>query len=646
MEGRGLFSARLLAIGFLLLLPTQDGWARLGTQYQMALGNPDAASTNSASRTKFLINQRAQYAISYNDNTHQPNWVSWSYSLDDDGTQARTDAWQTEELLPSGYLKIGTASFGTTVNNGVTNSWDRGHMCPSADRTKDLINNQVTFRMSNIIPQHANNNQGLWATFESYTRTLASGGNEVLIITGPAEFSGATIANGMLIPGSVWKIAVVVPNASSTTAASQRLTSSTRVIALLTPNIGYTSGLINDWKAYRTSVEQIEQVTGLNFFSEVDPAVATYLKNVVDTGTAPNQPTVITSFSPTFGPPGTTVTISGYNFGSSPMVEFDGTAATVVTVVNANTLTATVPAGTTTGNITVTGTGGMDTSSGEFTVTGGSITPAFSLSTASLTGLTANEGAVGSSRVYTVTGTNLTSNLTVTAPTNFEVSLNNSFFFASVTLSPVAGALSDVPVYVRIKSGAPVGSVSGNVTHEGGGATSKNLPVSGTVASTAPILTFSTTNLSGFTAVQGSAGGSKSYTISGNNLTGNVTVSAPIGYEVSLNNIAFAAEQTITPVGGTIASMIIYARLSASAPPGVNAGSISHAGGVVTVQSVSVSGLVAEPGGEESWVATSGVNTKGAINTGQSFSSKSGVWINEFHYDTDGTDVGEFVEVV
>jgi endonuclease G len=80
-----------------------------------------------------------------------------------------------------------------------------GHVCPSADRTKDLTNNQVTFRMSNIIPQHANNNQGLWATFENYTRTLASGGNEVLILTGPAEFSGSTIANGMVDPGSVWK---------------------------------------------------------------------------------------------------------------------------------------------------------------------------------------------------------------------------------------------------------------------------------------------------------------------------------------------------------------------------------------------------------------------------------------------------------
>ena len=555
----------------------------------MPLGNPDEATNSSTARTKYLI-QKRQYALSYNDNTHQPNWVSWSYTAEDTGSQARTDAWAVEELLPSGFLRIGTSTFGTP--------WDRGHMCPSADRTTNFEDNKQTFRMSNIIPQHANNNQGLWATFETYTRSLAAGGNEVLIITGPSEFSGSTIANGMQIPGSVWKIAVIAPTATSLTPAHQRLTSSSRVIAILTPNIGTAEGLVNDWKSYRTSVEQIEQVTGLHFFSEVDPAVATYLKNVVDTGTGPNTPTVMTSFSPTFGPSGTTVTISGFNFGSNPVVEFDGTTATGVTVVNANTLTATVPTTATTGNITVAGTGGMDTSSGEFTVTGGSTTPVFSLSTAGLTGLTANEGAVGSSRVYTVTGTNLTSNLTVTAPTNFEVSLNNSFFFADVTLSPVAGVLSGVPVYVRIKSGAPVGSVSGNVTHVGGGAASQNLPVSGTVASTAPLLTVSTTNLAGFMAVEGSVGISKSYTVSGLNLTGSITIAAPSDFEISLNSSSgYSNSLTLNPVSGTLANTAVHTRLKNSLSVGSYTGTITHTGGGSSGTSVALSGLVTASGG-------------------------------------------------
>ena len=580
---------RIAGLSTILWFLACTSWARLGVDYQMALGNPDEATNNSTARTKYLI-QKRQYALSYNDNTHQPNWVSWSYTVEDTGSQARTDAWAVEELLPSGFLKIGTSTFGTP--------WDRGHMCPSADRTTNFEDNKQTFRMSNIIPQHANNNQGLWATFETYTRSLAAGGNEVLIITGPSEFNGSTIANGMQMPGSVWKIAVIAPSATSLTPANQRLTSSSRVIAILTPNIATADGLINDWKSYRTSVEQIEQLTGFTFFTEVNPFVATYLKNVVDTGTAPNQPTVITSFSPTFGPSGTPVTISGYNFGSSPVVEFDGTTATGVAVIDANTLTATVPTGATTGNITVTGTGGMDTSSGEFTVTGGSTTPAFSLSTVSLTGLTANEGSSGASRVYTLTGANLSSNLTVSAPANFEVSLNNSFFSADVTLSPVAGALSGVPVYVRIKSGAPVGSVSGNVTHVGGGATSQNLPVSGTVASTAPLLTVSTTNLTGFLAVQGSAGISKSYTVSGLNLTGSITIAAPDDFEISFNSSSgYSSGLTLNPVSGKLANTAVHTRLKNSLSVGSYTGTITHTGGGSSGTNVALSGSVTASGG-------------------------------------------------
>jgi hypothetical protein len=220
-------------------------------------------------------------------------------------------------------------------------------------------------------------------------------------------------------------------------------------------------------------------------FGEVDPAVATYLKNVVDTGTGTNAPTVITYFSPTFGPVGTTVTLSGYNFGTNfSVVEFDGTPATIRSASSQFYHGQSSGANATTGYITVTGTGGTDTSASEFAVTAGGTTPTFSLSAGSLTGLTADEGSAEAARC-TVSGSSLTNALTVTAPTNFEVSLNNSFFSSDVSLTPVAGTLSGVPVYVESRP-ARIDAVSGNVTHVSGGATSQNLAVAGSVASTAP----------------------------------------------------------------------------------------------------------------------------------------------------------------
>jgi len=100
--------------------------------------------------------------------------------------------------------------------------------------------------------------------------------------------------------------------------------------------------------------------------------------------------------------------------------------------------------------------------------------------------------------------------------------------------------------------------------------------------------------------LQGSTGSSKSYTVSGANLTGSITITAPNGYEVSLDNSTFAATRTLTPVNSTIATTTVYARLSATAPTGSNTGSISHAGGSATTQNVSVSGTVSTSGGASS----------------------------------------------
>ena len=76
---------------------------------------------------------------------------------------------------------------------------------------------------------------------------------------------------------------------------------------------------------------------------------------------------VITTMSPTAGPVGTTVTINGWNFAGASSVTFGAVAASFA--VNTNTsITATVPAGATTGRIAVTTPSGTATSPSDFKV--------------------------------------------------------------------------------------------------------------------------------------------------------------------------------------------------------------------------------------------------------------------------------------
>jgi len=84
------------------------------------------------------------------------------------------------------------------------------------------------------------------------------------------------------------------------------------------------------------------------------------------TVTVASAPT-ITGFTPTSGPVGTSVTISGTNFTGATAVAFNGVSASF-TVTSATTIQATVPTGATTGPLSVTTPGGTGTSANVFTV--------------------------------------------------------------------------------------------------------------------------------------------------------------------------------------------------------------------------------------------------------------------------------------
>ncbi len=77
----------------------------------------------------------------------------------------------------------------------------------------------------------------------------------------------------------------------------------------------------------------------------------------------------ITSFNPTSGPVGTSVTITGVSLKQTTKVTFGGVAATTITVNSDTTVTATVPSGAVTGKITITTAGGTATNATLFTVT-------------------------------------------------------------------------------------------------------------------------------------------------------------------------------------------------------------------------------------------------------------------------------------
>jgi len=243
-----------------------------GDNSNMLFGNPSNAGT--VSNDNLLIDQH-YYVESYNATKGEPNWVSWH--LDASNTTnatGRLDNFAAFSGLPVGLYQVQSNSYSGS-------GFDRGHNCPSADRSSSKDANSATFLMTNMIPQAPNNNQQTWANLENYLRSLTSSGYEVYIIMGSYGTGGTgsagtfnTINNGHVnVPSNVWKIAVVLPVGNGDLL---RVTNTTRVIAVNTPNI---NSIQSDWKQYIVTVRSIEQATGYDLLSALPQSV----QNAVET---------------------------------------------------------------------------------------------------------------------------------------------------------------------------------------------------------------------------------------------------------------------------------------------------------------------------------------------------------------------------
>ncbi|MCI0702263.1 MAG: DNA/RNA non-specific endonuclease [Planctomycetia bacterium] len=238
-------------------------------------GMPAEAKTDPANRTAYLI-ERPQYVLSYNDDTKNPNWVCWNLTKSDIGKTKRRERFEPDPDLPREFIRI-------THDDYDGFGFDRGHMCPSADRDDTAENNRVTFYMTNVVPQAPNNNQKGWGRLENHCRNIAEEGNELYIACGPHGQGGTgrisaqqTIgsATRITVPASVWKVVLVLPNKEAVP------NTNTRTIAVWMPN---DQTVTSDWKQYRVSVATVEERTGYRFFPLVPDDVANPIKTRVDT---------------------------------------------------------------------------------------------------------------------------------------------------------------------------------------------------------------------------------------------------------------------------------------------------------------------------------------------------------------------------
>lgn len=246
----------LLFVGFAFILSSTKIKAQ--TEAKLVLGNPSNAVSDINNPENYLVVHRG-FVLSYNKERGGANWVSWHLSKSDIGTTDRTNAFAPDTSLPrSWWIRPTDLSL---------KGYDRGHLCPSEDRSDTEENNRETFLMSNMIPQTARLNRGAWKSLEGYLqKTIPKTNSEAYIYAGCYGDKGR-IKNKITIPTNCYKIAVILPEGNNDL---RRITKETRVIAVNMPN---ESNNLKGWKNYITTVDEIERETGYDFLSALSDSI-------------------------------------------------------------------------------------------------------------------------------------------------------------------------------------------------------------------------------------------------------------------------------------------------------------------------------------------------------------------------------------
>jgi endonuclease G len=221
----------------------------------LAPGNPSNASQNTSNADNYLMINTA-YALSYNNSRGGANWVAWRIAEGDFGVAERQDNFRPDPNLPKNFTRI-------TPTDYTGSGFDRGHLCPSADRSSSPEANSQTFYMTNMIPQTPDLNRNVWNDFETYSRDLVKKGKVDLYVVAGCYGEKGKLKKKITVPTNCWKVIVAVPQGADFSAVNEN----THVVAVdmpNAPNLGKT-----DWRKFRTTVRAIEQKTGHNFLSNL-----------------------------------------------------------------------------------------------------------------------------------------------------------------------------------------------------------------------------------------------------------------------------------------------------------------------------------------------------------------------------------------
>ena len=177
----------------------------------------------------------------------------------------KVPSWTAHELTPERLMGGAARHRYFRQDTGARNAdyrgsgYSRGHMVPAEDLAWSEEAVRSTYALSNVVPQTQSVNAGVWREIEIAVREIAARSDAVYIVTGPI-FAGAgdeTIGPGQVaVPTHTFKVVLALEGEQKS------------MYAAIVPNAPL--GRRTSPADFTTTVEEVERLTGLDFFGALD----------------------------------------------------------------------------------------------------------------------------------------------------------------------------------------------------------------------------------------------------------------------------------------------------------------------------------------------------------------------------------------
>lgn len=229
------------------------------------------------------------YSILYDPEVFASYWVAYPLCSSHLGS-GRNENWGFDPDIPESKQTSVKKSYGVNVASSTYKNqlYSRGHQLPNADRNGVSGMMAQTYYATNMTPQlQYGFNGNVWVHLEDAVRAVVSGSDTVYVVTGAAfrkKGGNETVKKivntrddkTLPIPNYYWKVLLKVK-----WNGSHQVTSASSIGFWLEHRENYPNGNTN-YLPYVTTVDQIEEWTGFDFFKNLSTALQASCENNSD----------------------------------------------------------------------------------------------------------------------------------------------------------------------------------------------------------------------------------------------------------------------------------------------------------------------------------------------------------------------------